>query len=542
MSRILILATGLLLNINLFAQGKNDKPKLVVGIVVDQMRNDYLTRFSDLYSDDGFMRLIEEGFYGANHRFSYMPTTTAPGHASVYTGTTPAIHGIAGNDWYDPVKKEGIYCVQDKSVRSVGVDNAAGQMSPRNLYVTTITDELELFWNMKSKVVGVSLKDRGAILPAGHVSDGAYWYKDKKFITSSFYMEELPKWVQEFNEKNLVDKYLDKGWEPLFDLTAYRASLPDSNVYEATYAGEDYSTLPKDFEALSVENNPNDLVKTSPWGNTLVLAFGKEAILKEEMGKDDITDFLAMSFSSPDYMGHAYGPRSLEVQDMYLKLDLELAEFFKFLDKEVGNGNYTVMLTADHGAADVAQFSIDNQLPGGYFDKKNIKKLLEEFLLAYDSLGKDMIETVEGFHVFFNHQLLKQSNIDSEHLSRYLAREMTKFPGIYAAYSTYDARMSGATEFPLANLQRGVHPERSGDVVFVLHSGWMRYGKVGTTHGTPWVYDQNVPLLLYGHGVRKGKLYRETNTRDIAPTLSVIMGVPFPSGTTGSPVIEAIYK
>ncbi|MEM9052491.1 MAG: alkaline phosphatase PafA [Bacteroidota bacterium] len=540
MSRILILLIGIVMSKNLFAQSTKDKPKLVVGIVVDQMRNDYLMRYADLYSKDGFKRLMDKGFYGANHRFSYMPTTTAPGHASVYTGTTPAIHGIAGNNWYDPIKKEGMYCVQDKSVKSVGSENAAGQMSPRNLKTTTVTDELELFWNKKSKVIGVSLKDRGAVLPAGHIPDGAYWYKDKKFITSSFYLDELPEWVQEFNEKNLVDKYIEKGWEPLFDIGVYGASLPDSNVYEATFAGEDYSTLPKDFKVLSLENNPNSLVKNSPWGNSLVLAFGKEAILKEEMGKDDITDFLAMSFSSPDYMGHAYGPRALEVQDMYLKLDLELAEFLKFLDKEVGKGNYTVMLTADHGAADVAQFSIDNQLPGGYFDKKRTKMLLEEVLLDYDTLGNAIIETLEGFHIFFNHELLKQSNIDSEHLSRYVARELTKFPGIYAAYSTYDARMSGATEFPLANLQRGIHPERSGDIVFVLHSGWMRYGKVGTTHGTPWVYDQNVPLLLYGHGIKKGKTYRETNIRDIAPTLSIIMGVPFPSGTTGSPVVEAI--
>jgi len=540
MKQFLLIPLFYILGGTLFSQSTENRPKLVVGIVVDQMRNDYLMRFADLYGDDGFNRLINDGFYGANHRFSYMPTTTAPGHASVYTGTTPAIHGIAGNNWYDPIEKEGMYCVEDKSVRSVGIDKEAGQMSPRNLKTTTVTDELELFWNKRAKVIGVSLKDRGAVLPAGHIPDGAYWYKDKKFITSSYYMDELPKWVQEFNEKKHVDRYLKRGWQPLLSIDKYTASLPDSNAYEALHVGEREPTLPKDLVELSVENNPDDLLKTSPFGNSLILAFGKEAILNEEMGKDDITDFLALSFSSPDYLGHAYGPRAIEVQDMYLRLDRELAEFLTFLDKEIGEGNYTVMLTADHGAADVAQFSVDNQLPGGYLDRKATKGQLEEALLYYDTLGMAMIEEMEGFHLFFNHELLRASAIDSEHLARYVAREMTDFEGIYAAYPTYEVRMSGTNDFPLRNLQRGIHPKRSGDVVFVLESGWMRYGRVGTTHGSPWVYDQNVPLLLYGFGVKKGMTYRETHIRDIAPTLSIIMGVPFPSGTTGSPVIEAI--
>jgi predicted AlkP superfamily pyrophosphatase or phosphodiesterase len=540
MKRTLGFLAAIFLSTILFAQDTDDRPKLVVGIVVDQMRNDYLTRYADLYGEGGFKRLMNDGFYGANHRFSYMPTTTGPGHASVYTGTTPAIHSIVANDWYDPVSKQEMYCVEDRSVKTIGLNNAAGQMSPKNLKTTTVTDELKLFWNQRSKVIGVSLKDRGAVLPAGHLADGAYWYKDKKFISSSYYMDELPPWVNDFNNLNLVDTFLAKGWQPLLAKSIYTASLPDNNVYESIYEGEKYPTLPKDLVDLTEQNDPDEVFKRSPWGNSLVLEFGLAALINEGLGQDDITDFLALSFSSPDIAGHAYGPRSLEIQDMYLKLDNDLSMFFQFLDKYVGKGKYTVMLTADHGAADVAQYSIDNNLPGGYFDRKASKDLLEEILLSYDSLGVELIEEMEGNHLFFNREKLKEAEIAGQDLADYLAYEMSRMPGIYGAYSANRVRMSGSSEFPIANLQRGLHPSLSGDVLFVMESGWMRYGNTGTTHGSPWVYDQHVPLLLYGFGVEKGKIYRETNIRDIAPTLSVIMGVPFPSGTTGSPIIEAI--
>ncbi len=507
MKRTLGIVAAVFFSVLALAQDTDDRPKLVIGIVVDQMRNDFLTRYADLYGEGGFKRLIDKGFYGANHRFSYMPTTTGPGHASVYTGTTPAIHSIVGNDWYDPITKEGMYCVQDKSVKTVGVDKAAGQMSPKNLKTTTITDELKLFWNQKSKVIAVSLKDRGAVLPGGHLADGAYWYNDKKFITSSYYMDELPQWVSDFNNLNLVDTFFAKGWQPLLAKAAYSASLPDNNAYESLYEGEKYPTLPKDLLDLAEQNDPEEVLKRSPWGNSLILEFGLAAVIKEELGQDEITDFLALSFSSPDYMGHAYGPRALEIQDMYLKLDNDLAMFFEFLDKYVGKGKYTVMLTADHGAADVAQFSIDNNLPGGYFDRSGSKELLEQVLLDYHSLGKELIEEMEGNQLFLNREKMKEAGISISDLADYLAMEISRFPGVYAAYSAEKVRLAGSAEFPIVNLQRGLHPVLSGDVVFVMESGWMRYGSTGTTHGSPWVYDQHVPLLFYGFGVEKGKTY-----------------------------------
>jgi predicted AlkP superfamily pyrophosphatase or phosphodiesterase len=540
MKKVLVLMSTCLLAISAFSQRTDDRPKLVVGIVVDQMRNDYLFRFADLYGKGGFQRLTEEGFYAANHKFSYMPTTTAPGHASVYTGTTPAIHGIVGNNWYDPIANEKVYCVEDKSVKSVGVDRSSGQMSPKNLKTTTLTDELKLFWNDKSTVVGISLKDRGAVLPAGHLADGAYWYDDKRFISSSFYTDALPEWVNDFNNLHLVDTFLAKGWEPLLDKSLYLASLSDNNPYESLYEGEKYPVLPKDLVYLAEQNGADKVLKRSPWGNSLVFEFGIQAVMNEQMGKDEITDFLALSLSTPDYMGHAYGPRALEIQDMYLRLDNDLASFLSFLDDFVGKGNYTVMLTADHGAAEVPQFLMDEGLPGGYLNEAENFAKLEELMKDFHPYGLDLIEEVEGNHIYFNHEALRTSDIPVDELADYLAYEISRIPGIHAAYPSNDVRMAGTSEFPVKNLQRGLHPSLAGDVVFVPASGWINYGPTGTTHGSPWAYDSHVPLLLYGKGVEKGKTYRETFIRDVAPTLCLLMGVPFPSGMTGKPISEAL--
>ncbi len=542
MRSLLVLIPIALFPCLLSSQSAENRPKLVVGIVVDQMRNDYLQRYSDLYSDDGFKKLMSEGFYAANHHFSYMPTTTAPGHASVYTGTTPAVHGIAGNDWYDPIKKKEFYCVQDKSVKTIGLDNKSGQMSPRNLRTTTITDELKVYWNNRSKVIGVSLKDRGSILPAGHLADAAYWYDDQTFISSSFYMDELPKWVRKFNEDKKVDEYLSLGWDLLHEREKYVASLPDDNPYESIHAGESAPTLPKDLEALAEQNGKDKILKQSPWGNRLVMEFGKRAVLEEGLGKDDITDFLALSFSTPDHMGHAYGPRALEIQDMYLRLDMEIAGLLEFLDKEVGEGQYLVMLTADHGAAEVPQFSIDSELPGGYFDTKSGREIIAEALLKIDSVGSDMIEKIEGNHVYFNREVLEEVDVELDDLAEYLSEVIADLPGVYSAYPTTEVRLSGSEEFPLRALQRGIHPTLSGDVVFVLESGWITYGPTGTTHGSPWNYDSHIPLLIYGGGISSQTIYRETNIRDIAPTLCILMGIPFPSGLTGQPITEVLIK
>ncbi len=524
----------------LFAQKTEKAPKLVVGIVVDQMKNEYLHRYADKYGADGFMRLMNDGFYAANHQFSYMPTSTGPGHASVYTGTTPAIHGIAGNDWYNPWDKDSYYCVGDKSVKSVGIQASAGQRSPKNLKTTTITDELKMFWNFRSKVIGVSLKDRGAILPAGHLADGAYWYMDGKFVTSSFYLDELPNWVDDFNNNGLIDGYIEKGWEPLLPLSEYTASTADDSHYERKFAEEESPVLPKDLKKLAPFNSNQDIIMFTPFGNSLVLEFALKAIEEEKLGEDAITDFLAVSFSSTDIIGHEFGTRAVEVEDTYLRLDAEIARLLTALDEKVGKNNYVVFLTGDHAGAEVPQFSIDNNLPGGYIDTDSAKKVIEETLLRFHPSGSDLIEKVEGNEIYFDREKVAAAGLEVSILAEAMAKSFTGFPGIYAAYPTADIMKMSGEEFPIMNLKRGIYPLVASDVIWLLDSGWMRYARVGTQHGTAWKYDSHIPLLMYGKGVKKGRVYRETNIRDIAPTLSMILQIPFPSGATGSPIIEAI--
>lgn len=540
MMRILILlAVALLFSpFAVKAQSTAGKPKLVVGIVIDQMRADYLYRFEDGYSEGGFKRLMREGFFCANHHFSYMPTYTGPGHASVYTGTTPSGHGIVANNWYDPRDQTDNYCVEDKSVRTVGISNADGQMSPRNLKASTITDELMLHWNRRSIVTGVSIKDRGAVLPAGHLGE-AYWYSKGKFITSSYYMDELPGWVEKFNDRDLPKKYVDNGWDLLLPEVKYAASQPDDSPYEYTFEGEEAPVFPRDLRSFVEANGFDNVFKNSPSCNTFVFDFAKAAVEGRNLGSDEITDFLAVSFSSTDYLGHAMGTRSVEVHDMYLRLDRDLAEFFEYLDGKIGKGEYTVFLTADHGAADVPQFNTDLGMPGGYMATMNLDSLLRTTLIDVYDGGDGFVKKAGRGGIYLNRTAIVKSGAAYGEVCNYIASVLRNLEGVYNAYPA-EALMfgGGGDEFPLRALRRGLYPSLAADVLIVTDNGWISYGPVGTTHGSPWAYDTHVPLLFFGKGIPQGVTYRETNIRDIAPTLSVLLGIGLPSATTGKPVLE----
>lgn len=524
------------------SQSTKDTPKLVIGIVVDQMKNEYLFRYADHYGKDGFKKLMHKGFYAANQQYSYVPTKTGPGHASIFTGTTPSVHGIIANNWYSREMGRVTNCVEDTSVNGVGTDSDVGHRSPLNLKTTTITDELRMFWNFRSKVVGISFKDKAAILPAGHVPNGAYWFENGNFVTSTFYTDRLPQWVSDFNTKKLPDIYLNQVWNPLLPLDEYTASNPDDSPNELVWKGETKSTFPHDLKQLSKENNPDDILRHSPFGNTFIFDFAREAIKSENLGQDDITDFLTINLASPDDIGHAYGTRSVEIEDVYLRLDADLANFIKMLDKEVGKGNYVLFSTGDHGGAETPQFNIDHKLPGGYFDRPGFKDTIESVLKSFSPSGNDLIEGIENQQIYLNRKKIASEGLNFDEIAAALTQKITAFPGVYSAYETSKIIRSAATDFPIVGLRRGLNPQLSGDVVYILKSGWLRYGHIGTNHISPWKYDTNVPLLMYGKGIRKGTCFRETNTRDIAPTLSVLLHIPYPSGCTGTPISEALKK
>lgn len=513
------------------------KPKLVVGIVVDQMRYDYLTRFYDHYGQGGFKRMINEGFNCKNNHFNYAPTSTGPGHASVYTGTTPATHGVIGNDWYDKDNDESVYCAGDDSYASVGTTSDAGQMSPHRMTVTTVTDELRLHTQMRGKTIAIALKDRGAVIPGGHTANAAYWFHgadEGKWITSTYYMNKLPTWVNEFNNSGVVQSY-KKAWTTLKDINSYKESGSDNNNYEGLLKGETTPTFPHSTTNLLNKEKEFEIIKGTPFGNSITADFAIAAIDKEQLGADADTDFLAISFSSTDYVGHNYGVNSKEIQDTYLRLDADLERLFKELDKKVGEGEYTVFLSADHAAVEVPAYLKDMKIPAGYVDYSAVKSKFSDFL-KYKYGTEDIVKNFSNLQIFLDHKIIKNLDLDVKQVQEEIAKEYLSYDFIDRVYTAHQMWSNEYTRGIPYILQNGYNQKRSGDVLLVLKPGFISYGKTGSTHGSPQIYDTHAPLLFFGKGIKKGSTVERTEIPDIAPTISALLGISFPSGSTGKPI------
>ncbi|MCL6264887.1 alkaline phosphatase PafA [Flagellimonas myxillae] len=516
-------------------------PKLVVGIVVDQMRYDYLTRFWNHYGDEGFKRMIRDGFNCKNHHFNYAPTSTGPGHASVYTGTTPATHGIIGNNWYDKYQDKEVYCASDDRLFSVGSTSDAGKMSPHRLLTTTITDQLRLHTQKRGKVIAVALKDRGAVLPGGHMANAAYWFEGGdtgKWISSSYYMTDLPQWVKDFNTSGKIQEY-KKAWTTLKDIALYTESGTDNNAYEGLFEEETAPTFPHSTPNLLSKTKDFEIIKYTPYGNSLTLDFALEALEHESLGVDSITDFLAISFSSTDYVGHKFGVNSKEIQDTYLRLDLDLARLFNRLDEKVGAGNYTVFLTADHGAINVPAYLRDEQIPSNYLDMEALKSKFIEFQ-KYKFGTTDVVKNISNYQVFLDHKVIHNLDIDLNDAQEEIARELLGYEQVNQVYTATQMWQNDYTQGIPYILQNGYNQKRSGDVLLVPSPGYTAYHETGSTHGSPMIYDTHVPLLLFGKGVKQGSTVNRTEIPDIAPTMAALMGIAFPNGTTGRPLREVL--
>jgi len=523
------------------ANGQSDnilatKPKLVIGIVVDQMRYDYLTRFYHRYGEGGFKRMMNEGFHFKNNHFNYIPTYTGPGHASVYTGTYPAIHGVIANDWYDKKIKQSVYCVQDDEVRSVGTEHKAGKMSPHRMKTTSITDELRLHTQQKSKVIGISLKDRGAILPAGHSANAAYWFHGKeegKWISSSFYMEELPQWVTEFNRSGIVTSYLNETWNTLYPIETYTESGPDLSPFEDKFKGVENSVFPYNLKALATDNGNYDIIRETPFGNDITTDFAIAAIEGESLGKNNTTDFLAISYSSPDYIGHTFGVNSVEVQDNYLRLDKDIERLLTYLDANLGKGNYTVFLTADHGVTHNPRFLQSQNIPAGFFDSSILKNKLDEFSLT--TFNVNVIEKIQSNQVFLNKEILKSGNLSAADVEQSIADFLITYPQIDKVFTRKQLEGGSFIKDTGYLVQNGFNQKRSGDIVYVNNASVLStwYEKGGTSHGSGFTYDTHVPLIFFGKGIKKGSTFERSEIIDIAPTLSALLGIARPNGAMG---------
>ncbi len=521
---------------------KHNRPRIVVGMVVDQMCWDYLYRYYDQFGEGGFRRLMNEGFNCENARINYIPSVTAIGHSTVYTGSVPSIHGIAGNYFFE--NGQGMYCTGDKDVQAVGVAPCrAGQMSPRNLKTTTITDELRLATNFRNKVIGVAIKDRGAILPAGHSANAAYWFDDKsaKFITSTYYMDTLPQWLIDFNKQELPKKYLGQTWALLKDKSSYSASSQDANDFEGSFVKGKPATLPLDLAKLSKKFSYG-LIRSTPFGNQLTLDLAKATIEGEAMGQGSETDFLAVSLSSTDYVGHRFGTFAQETEDTYLRLDRELSKFFSFLDEQFGKDGYVFFLTADHAAAHNVTFVEAHKLTGRAWKRKMVLDKLQKYCQQVAQTEEKLILDIANYQVFFNEKKIDDLHIDRAKLYKAVCTFLEKQEGVNYAVLAKEAQTTAIPEEIRMRIINGYNHNRSGAIFVVLNTGWYAHdgeGKAqGTSHAVWAPYDTHIPLIFMGRNIKAKKLYREVYMTDISATLAFILKTQLPSGCIGKPIVE----
>jgi len=525
----------------------SSKPKIIVGIVVDQMRYDYLYRYQRHYGPGGFNRLLEGGFSCENTHFNYVPTYTGPGHAAIYTGTTPSMNGIIGNDWWDPELRAKRYCTSDKRYRVVGgtakTAPETGQHSPVALLSSTITDELRLSNNFRSKVAAVCLKDRGGILPAGHIPNACYWFDDAggNWITSSYYPDSLglPQWVRDFNARRWPDSFLNKTWEMGHTPTESFAQWDFTGNYGSLKGG-----FPHDFAEARAKGGYG-VLRYTPYGNTLVTNFAMKTIDGMELGADEWPDFLCLSYSATDYCAHQFGIHAQETEDMYVRMDRELSRFFDYLDRKFGKNNVLIFLTADHGGAETPVHLNKLRIPAGVFAESKLEDMLEKSLATSFGASGNYIQAIENQQIWLNWDALADFDLKPEEVAAAIGDQIRALPGVYDVLTRQELELL-PPEYPfVSELRRGIHPRRSGDILYVLDPAWHAddkyFGKGGTTHGSQYAYDTHVPLIWYGWQVKPGETHKPVSITDIAPTLAAILRIMEPNATTGK-VIEEVMR
>ncbi len=520
-----------------------EKPRLVIGIIVEQLRYDQLEKFRSRLSDNGIRRLLNEGTYFQNASFQYMLTQSAPGHATISTGTEPSLHGITSDNWYIPLKDELIYCTKDVTVNPVGGSYESGLHSPVNLQASTFSDELKMATNRKAKVYSVGIKESSAILSVGHAADGVFWYDNTSgtWMTSTYYSESLPAWVTDFNAQDLPSSYLTNPWVLSRPAGDYSDCLPDSNLYESGFGGRNY--FPYDLKKLSAKGSGNlhrdfSLLRETPFADSFTTRFAIRLMENEKLGKDDVTDYLSICYSSTDYIGHRFGPSSVEMGDAIFMLDRDVADLLSFINDSLGKKNVLIYFTAAHGVSEIPAVLEKNRIPAGYFKKNQALQLLRSYLNAVYGEG-DWVKGFSENQIFLNRTLIEDARIPLEEIQKKISRFLVQFSGVASAYP-YSA--FEANDFGNGNLKRILNnfsPLRSGDVIVTLNPGWVQKEEdFVTDHNSPYEYDAHVPLLWYGWAVNRSTVSRKVNMTDIAGTLSTLCKVPFPNASLGEPLFE----
>jgi predicted AlkP superfamily pyrophosphatase or phosphodiesterase len=519
------------------------RPKLVVGIVVDQMRWDYLYRYYNRYGEGGFRRLLNEGFSCENTYINYLPSFTAVGHTCIYTGSVPSITGISGNDWTEQLTGAHVYCTDDSTVQSVGVSSSTdGKMSPRNLLVTTITDELRMATQFQSRVVGISLKDRAAILPAGHSANAAFWMDDEtgSFITSTYYMNKLPEAVIKFNKEKNIEKYLKLGWNTLYPLNTYIASDSDNKSYEGKFPGESLPVFPHDIKSAYAKSR--GIFRATPYGNSLTLDFAKTVLDAYQLGQGPATDFLTINCASTDYAGHLFGPNSIEEEDVYLRLDKDLATFFTELDTKIGKGNWLVFLTADHGSANAVGYSQEKRIPADFYVAKDLLTNLTQLIQQKFGIS-NAIRSGENYQINFDLAKIATSNADFDAIKKLAVDYLKKQPGVLYAVDIEKIQDAAIPEPVRTMIINGYNFKRSGQIQVIFQPAWLEsYAQKGTTHGTWNPYDTHIPLIFLGWDIHPGATANLVHMTDIAPTLATLLHIQAPNGNIGIPIVDLLTR
>jgi len=522
-----------------------EKPKLVVGIVIEQFRYDYIDKFWDNFSEDGFRRLINEGTFCKNASYDFFFTQSAPAHSTLSTGTDPRMHGIIADNWYLPLRDEIIYCTSDSDVDPVGGSFERGLQSPVNLLPSTFGDELKLATNNRAKVFGVGMKDHTAILSTGHSANCAYWYDDKTgtWMTSTHYVDSLPQWVNEFNAMMLPDTYLESIWEPLLPLETYSHCLPDTNSFESGI--NDRSVFPYDLKKISMSptsglfNRKKDysVLEMVPFGNTFTNDFAIRLIEEEGLGKDDITDFLSISYTVTDKIGHVFGPSSMEMADAIIRFDHDLGHLLSYLNETIGKKNVLVYLTSAHGVAEIPDVLNSNRIPAGVYRQNQSQTLLKSYLNVIYGQGN----WIKGYYekqVYLNRTLIEDATLSLYEVQNTAARFLSQFSGVATAVAANVIENNDFSRGFYRKMRNSFDQTRSGDIIINLEPAWIENGKYVANHNSAYVYDSHIPLVWYGYTVNRSSITRQVNMNEVAATLSSLCKIQVPNACTGNPMIE----
>ena len=539
-------------------------PRLILQVTVDALRGDLPDRYNHVFGEGGFRYLLSEGVHYTNAHYQHANTETIVGHVSLATGTVPAVHGMVGNVWFDRESNRLTYNIEDADYHLLSADADVDRnteidptqkaakvdgRSPSTIMSSTFSDELAVHFNGKPKIFGVSVKDRGAVSLAGHAGK-AFWFSKASgaFVTSSYYYDKYPGWVMAWNARKPALAYAGKSWQLMHDRSSYLYGDSDDQHYETDFPGFG-RTFPHPYGTAEDKYFTTRLT-LSPAGDELTLDFAKSLIKNEQLGQDEVPDYLAVSFSSTDYVGHLFGASSLETEDNLARLDRTLADLFKYIDDNVGLDNTLIVLSADHGQPEIpGHLHLLGIHDAAYFDTKSLDKTPAiEALKKQFGLAEELIETYNHPYIYLNRDLIHDKQLNQAEVEQAIAEELVKFNGVSMAVSSTALRTASLPDTQLMrSILNNFHPNRSGDIILVFEPNVFINDfdglTVASTHGSPWRYDTFVPVIFAGAKLKSMEVSRPITPYDVAPTLANYLGIKPPSGSTGNPLKEVLtYK